>query len=174
MQKRVVWVVLCMMVTAGLVACGGGGGTSDNGAEADKMTVTVSSPTGVEATTYTEGPYNVNGNLDPNISALVLTNTIISLCSGGTSTMCATQISIMARGNTPQSYPTGTAGTPTQITYNYKYSSVSSSDTGTVTLTSVGNVGEKITGSFSAVVANMSNPTDTRGISGTFSVKRNN
>jgi hypothetical protein len=178
MKNSLVLIAFCMLVAVGLVACGGGGGGSCTGC-ADTMTVAVS---GSAPITYTEGPYNSFGYLDPSLSSFVTPsgNTSVSLCSGvtpsGTSATCDTLISISIKGNTPQSYPTGTTGTPTQISYrtnNQTYSSVSSSTTGTITLSSVGNnVGEKITGTFDAMVTNMSNSSDTLGISGTFSVKR--
>ncbi len=162
--------LMCCMV---LTACGGGGGgTSAGGGVADTMTATVSGVT----TTYTEGTYNTQGFLDPDMSSFATTsNTFISLCSGVSSITCTTLVNISIRGNTPQSYPTGTTNSPTQITYstnNQTYSSIYSSTIGTVTLSSVGNIGEKITGTFDAVVTNMSNSSDTLGISGTFSVER--
>lgn len=182
MKNGIVGVVLCLVVAIGLVACGGGGGGGSCTGCADTMSV---SEEGAAAVTYTEGPYNVLGYLDPILSSYVTTsaNTYISLCSGitlsstpsGSITTCANQVIISITGNTPQSYPTGTVSSPTQITYktnNILYSSVFSSTTGTITLSSVGNVGEKITGSFDAVVTNIHNLSDTLWITGTFSVKR--
>jgi len=172
---------LCIAIVIVLFACGGGGGdTSANGGDADTMTVQVSTPQVSGAIgIYTEGAYNSLGYLDPNLSSEVTAsgNTYVSLCSGVTSTSCGTQVTIAIKGNTVQSYPTGTMNSPTQITYrsnNDTYSSIYSSTIGSISLSRVGvSVGEFITGSFEAEVALMTNPTTTRLVAGTFSVKRN-
>jgi hypothetical protein len=178
MKKGIVWVVFCMMVAVGLVACTGGGGGDSGSGSADTMTVAEQGGAGV---TYTEGPYNSFGYLDPGLYSDVSAsgNTYVALCSNvtpsGNDATCATIVNISIKGNAPGSYPTGTTGSPAQISYqtNHKlYLSVYSGTTGTITLSSVGNVGEKITGTFDALVTNLTNTNDTLGISGTFSVKR--
>ena len=176
MRKGIRRAAVCMIVVIGLVGCGGGGGSSAGGGDPDTMTVIVTGASGTTTAAYTEGPYNNNGFLDPSLSASVApSSTSISLCTGSTGTTCATLITIFVKGITPQSYPTGTSNTPTQITYraNSKtYSSIYSNTTGTITLASIGNAEEKITGAFDTVVANMTNSSDTLVISGTFSVTR--
>lgn len=179
MKKGIVGVVLCLVVAVGLVACGGGGGSGSCTGCADTMSVSVAGNTAV---TYTEGQYNAYGYLDPSLNSDVTSsgNTFVALSSGitpsGTSTTCATLVNISIKGNTPGSYPTGTLGSPAQITYrnnnNETYLSVISNVTGTITLSSVGNVGEKVVGTFDAVVTSWPTPSDTFAISGTFSVKR--
>jgi hypothetical protein len=83
-------------------------------------------------------------------------------------------------GNTPQSYPTGVATLANSIAYNIydthylSYTSLFSDTSGTITLSSIGNPGEKITGTFDAVVTLLTNTFDTLCISGTFSVTRHN
>lgn len=176
MRKGIMRAAVFMMVGIGLAACGGGGGSSAGGGDPDTMTVIVTGASGTTTATYTEGPYNNNGLLDPSLSSFVTpSSTSVSLCTQSTGATCAVSMTISVRGVTPQSYPTGTSNTPTQITYranNLTYSSIYSGTTGTITLASIGNVGEKITGAFDTVVTNMTNSSDTLGISGTFSVTR--
>ena len=180
MGKNIVWVVACLMLTIALFACGGG--VSSDPVVADTMTVTISSPSGTVTKTYTEGTYNAQGHLDPDLGSYVsaLNNTQIELHSGGSNTQGAMSIGISVEGNTPQSYPTGVSTPANVITYGIydthylSYTSLFSSTSGTITLSSIGNPGEKITGAFDSVVTLLTNTSDTLRISGTFSVTRHN
>ena len=179
MRKGIMRVV-CTYVLIGLAACSGGGSSSGGGSAADTMIVTITDQSTSVTTTYTEAGFNTYGYLDPNLSSHVTTSadTWVLLSTGSTGSSIDLSINIAVRGNTPGSYPTGTTASSTFISYTtyttgiQSYNSQKSSSTGTITLTSVGNVGEMITGSFDAIVTHISYPTDTRGISGTFSVKR--
>jgi hypothetical protein len=78
-------------------------------------------------------------------------------------------------GNTPGSYSTGREYIGNDISYdtnNQPYTSIFSNTSGTITLSSIGNVGDKITGTFDAVVSRLTNTNDTLRISGLFSVTR--
>jgi len=171
MRKKIIRVV-CMLVVIGLAACGGGGGGSSSGESAtDTMTLTVTDLSTAVTTTYTEGGYNTYGYLDPNLSTYVTgSDTWVLLSTGSNGSAVDLSINIVVRGNTPGSYPTGTTSSSTYISYTsytpsiQPYNSRYSSSTGTVTLSKVGNLGETITGSFYAVVALMSSPSNKRGI----------
>jgi hypothetical protein len=174
MKKNMVWVVVCLMLTIALFDCGGGGGGSSDPVAADTMTVTISSPTGTVTKTYTEGTYNTLGHLDPDLFTYVFTalNQIeIELHSEGSNTQGATVILISVEGNTPQSYPIGITTPANYIEYvsDDTHSSLFSSTSGTITLSSIGNAGKKIIGTFDAIVTDTSN---TLRILGTFSVTR--
>jgi hypothetical protein len=105
-----------------------------------------------------------------------INTTVIALQSGESYTQ-RTLINITINGNTPQSYPIDLlANNPIDIFYetnNGTYATIFSNPSGTITISSIGNVGEKITGSFDAIATHMSY-TDTIRISGTFSVTRDN
>lgn len=171
---------VAMLVLFLLASCGGGGG-SDGGGNASTLAITVSQATGTSGgsttTTYTEGPINSRGYYDPSFSADLFptsSRTLITMCSGVTTTGCAVLINVGAGGTAPGGYSiTGGSSTATYILYaaqgNY-YDSLASQ--GTVTLTSVGAVGSPITGSFQAVLGLRSTGTPTRMVSGTFSVIR--
>lgn len=165
-----------------LVSCTGGGGTSSAGNSGDGNTMTVSID-GAGPTTYTEGAINSYGYYDPDMEADVYTDTgrtIIMLSSGvtGGSTPPTTTINIVTSGHVAGAYPitgdaTSTGTLTTYITYNdhgQYHSSIISS--GTVTIGSIGNVGDPVIGSFSAVVQSTSQYTHTHTISGTFNMKR--
>jgi hypothetical protein len=83
-------------------------------------------------------------------------------------------INIVTSGHTAGAYPItgdGGAGVTTYISYTdngQSHKSIISS--GTVTIDSIGNVGDPVIGSFSAVVL-CTSPSHTHGISGTFNVK---
>lgn len=180
-MRKGIMLIVCMLVMIGSAACsGGGGGSSSGGGTGDTMTVTLTDQSTAVTTTYTEAGFNTYGYLDPNLSSHVTTSsdTWVLLSTGATGSSIDLSINIAVRGNTPGSYPTGTTPSSTFISYTtyttgiQSYNSQNSNSTGTITLTSVGNVGEMITGSFDAIVAHISYPTNTRGISGTFSVKR--
>jgi hypothetical protein len=173
MRKRHAWILSLIIILAVVVfaACGGGGGGGGNAGSASTLTATV----GAGTTTYTEGPINNIGYYDPSFSgdSAPGVGTLITMCSG-VSTTCDILINIRTADATPGPYPiTGGSSTPTYIVYSdhgqHYYSILSS---GTVTLTSVGNVGQPITGSFQAVLELWTVPTSTLAISGTFSVLR--
>ncbi len=151
-----------------LSACGDGGGssTSNSNGTGDSMTVTVvSKSTGTTTTTY-----NGNGS-DPVFSAGFNSGrTIIQMGSA------AAGVFISADGTSVNSYPISQTGSPT-VKYTVYSSStptttVYSAMSGTVTLTSVGNIGQPVTGSFEAYLIDISKPTSTLDISGTFSATR--
>ncbi len=172
-----------------IVSCGGGGGGGGDGVGVNSgvgntMTVTITTENGggagVGTVTYTEGFINGYGYYDPDMEADIYPDTgrmIIMLSSGvvGGSPPDLT-INIVTQGHTAGAYPIdGTSamqGMYTYITYKdgseYHDGVVSS---GTVTIDSIGNVGDPVIGSFSAVVL-CSSPTHTHGFSGTFNMKR--
>jgi hypothetical protein len=158
-----------------LSACGGDGSTGGNSA-ASTMTVTIG---GGGTATYTEGPINNLGYYDPSFSgdSAAGQGTLITMCSGVTGAVsagCNVLINIRTSDLIPGGY-TIAGGTNTTTYFMYMtqgqyYDSLVSK--GTITLTSVGGVGEPITGSFQAVLGLRSSGTPTIGISGTFSVLR--
>jgi hypothetical protein len=157
----------CILLAVALYGCGGG----DSGSSADTMTVTISGPSGTTTTTYVEGTYNAQGYLDPDLSSFVTTSlTRIDLISQVSSTQ-PTGVKITVLGATAQTYPAGQSAI-FYYTNNQSYDSLISNTSCTVTLSSIGNVGEKITGTFDAVVSLLTNTYDTVRISGTFSVMR--
>ena len=183
MRKNILWILVCIMLPIALSGCGSGGNSDEDVANtADTMTVTISGTSGTVTTTYTEGSYNSHGNFDTDLISYVTAsnNTQIELHSGESNTQGSTIINIAVAGNTPQSYPTGIATPENCITYDIyythyqSYTSLFSGTSGTITLSSMGNVGEKITGTFDAVVSLLTNTSDTLRISGTFSMTRHN
>ncbi len=180
------WIVLIFSLVM-LASCGGGGGgngVSGNSGIGNTMTVSVTTEGGmgggIGTVTYTEGSINGYGYYDPDMEADIYPDTgrmIIMLSSGVTGSGSPDiSINIVTSGHTAGAYPiTGTSGTPGVTTYiNYKdgseyHDGVISS--GTVTIDSIGNVGDPVIGSFSAVVL-CSSPTHTHGFSGTFNMKR--
>ena len=172
---------LMMAALALLVSCGGGSSGGGSGS-ASTTTITVSAATGsvpgTGTTTYTEGPINGYGYYDPSFSGDCAAGLgmLITMCSGVTGMgPCDVLINIRTSGWTPGGYLV-TGGTATAATYllymkqGSYYDSLASQ--GTVTLTSVGNVGEPISGSFRAVLGLRSIGTPTIEVSGTFSVIR--
>jgi hypothetical protein len=157
-----------LILSFALSACSDGG-TSGS---ADMMTISVSSPTGTVTSSYTEGS---QGNLTPYLSSdVTATHIYIALVTDPHDMNSSTNVSIAAIGdNTPQSYSLG-SNSPSWIAChinNQSYLNVLSSPSGTITISSIGNMGEKITGTFDAVVTSTSS---TLNISGTFSVTRDN
>jgi hypothetical protein len=182
-KMKILWPAINILIAIALSACSGGsssGGAITN--TADTMTVTISGPSGTVTKTYTEGSYNSQGNLDPDLTSYITAsnNTQIELHSGGSNTPGSTIINISVEGNTAQLYPTGIANPANSILYEIydthynSYTSLFSSTSGTITLSTVGNVGGKITGTFDAVVSLLTNTADTLTISGTFNVTRHN
>jgi len=180
----VVVVVLSMLSSCG--GSGGGGGGTMNDGIGNTMTVTVATlfPAGqtVSTTPYTEGAINGYGYYDPDMEADIYQDSgraIIMLSSGvtGGPTPPLTLINIVTSGHTAGAYPItgdGTAGLTTYISYKddtESHNSIISS--GTVTIDSIGNVGEPVIGSFSAVVL-CTSPSHTHAISGSFNMKRAN
>lgn len=127
-------------------------------------------------------PLKAIPNLDPIMSADVLPSNhiAIQLRSGMSNTQTATILLIETEGNAVQSYAIA-ANNPLYISYNngnQDYATFfSSAPSGTIIYSRIGNVGEKITGSFDAIVTlgsitPVTGATDTRRVSGTFSVTR--
>lgn len=183
MKKNILWVVVCLTLTIALLACGGGG--SSDPVASDKMTATISGPTGTETTTFTEGSYSTDSAghsfLNPSLIAYTTASNetnIELLYWDGVSLGTTVIINMRVNGNTPGLYPTGGYVNPVNSiayeTNNQSYISAFSSTTGTITLSSIGNVGEKITGAFDTVVTLLTNTFDTLRLSGTFSVTRDN
>ncbi len=164
-------VLLCM--TTLLLSCGGDVESSNGGGSASTMTVTLATGT----TTYTEGPLNNLGYYDPSFSgdSAAGVGTLITMCSGVTGAgPCDVLINVRTSDMIPGGY-TIAGGTNTTTYFMYMtqgqyYDSIVSR--GTITLASVGNVGEPITGTFQAVLGLRTNPSTTIGVSGTFSVTR--
>ena len=87
-------------------------------------------------------------------------------------------IFIEVNGKTPKLYNSGGGDYTSNIfyeTYNpsQAYASMFSSTNSTITLWSIGDVGEKIIGTFDAIVTCFTSTSDPLEISGTFSVTRN-
>ena len=149
----------------------------------DTLSFTMSNLSGtVTNTTCTEGSHDAQGYLDPDLISYLTgsTQTRIQLHSGGTYTQGATLLTMDIGGTSLQSYPLGTAGPGNSISYsvydtqNQPYTGYYSATSGTITLTGTGNVGDKITGTFDAVVSKWTNTADAFTISGAFSVTREN
>ncbi len=184
MRNNVRWSVFFMIFVTVLLGCSSG--SSNSGSTPDTMTVTVADASGTLTTIYTEGSPTTSPHgysyLDPIMTADVLPSNHISiqLRSGMSNTQTETIILLETENNTAQSYSI-TSNSPTYVSYNIggqDYATYfSSTPSGTIVLDSVGNVGDKITGSFDAIVTLGSitpatGTTDTRRVSGTFSVIR--
>jgi hypothetical protein len=183
--RSLMWIVLIFSLAI-LMSCGGGGGggVGGNSGIGNTMTVIVKTESGTgetaSITPYTEGSINGYGYYDPDMEADIYPDTgrmIIMLSSGVTGgTPPDTTINIVTSGHTAGAYPIdGTSamnGIYTYITYKdgseYHDGVISS---GTVTIDSIGNVGDPVIGSFSGVVL-CSAPSHTHGFSGTFNMKR--
>ena len=157
-----------------MAACGGsgGGGTSPGTPSADTMTVTVwSQATGTATTTY--------------VADGAATLTVGTVANSGTAAQLnspTVQVTVSADGVTAGTYPI--TGDLTKLSVRYVlYQSPTTTiifgtnGSGTIILTSVGAVGQQITGSFNADVFMSPVPmasylTNTLNVSGTFSVKR--
>jgi hypothetical protein len=177
MRKNFVWPMVCMSMifTIALFGCGGGGTSNaiSGAVVPDTMTVTISGPSGTVTKTYTKGSYDTQGHLNPDMISYVSPSntTIIELAD--VSTTQVDRVDIVVFGTTPQSYPIDSSNSLLTAVYvNNVYTSMFSSPSGTVTLSSIGNVGEKINGTFDATVTSDTNASDTLKISGTFSVTR--
>lgn len=161
--------------------CGGSGSSSGGSGGSSTLSITVSSGTGTtsgsSSAEYTEGHINEIGEYDPSFGGAAEpgAGTLITLCSGVTITgYCSVMINIRTSDTTPGGYTiVGATNTNSYIMYmasGQYYDSIASK--GTITLTSVGNVGQPITGTFDAVLGLRSIGTPTIGVSGTFSVIR--
>ena len=151
-----------------LSACGGGGGgsTTGGGSGGDTMTVNIVSL----STPTTTTAYTGNLTTTPALFGMVSTQTAVEMASP------AVQVDLCGNGVTAAPY---SITTPYLACTGLRYSlnsgaAIFSSTTGTITLTSVGNVGQQITGSFDAIVSQTtpSNLANTLRIWGTFSVNR--
>jgi hypothetical protein len=148
----------------------------------DTIAVTISGQSGTVTTTYTEVSYNAQDTLAPDMISYVTASidTRIYLHSGGAYTQGATSLSIDIGGITPQSYTLGGVNPRNVITYavfdtqHQPYTGFFLSTSGTVTLSSIGNVSAKINGDFDALFTNLTNTSETLRISGTFNVMRDN
>lgn len=156
--------VLSLAITAG--SCGGDGGGGSAG-PTSTMTLTQN----YTSTTFTDGTTNSSGYYDPSFSADVYPapRTLVTMCSGVSAGTCAKLVNVSAGGATPGSYTIDCSSTYVTYTYDsFPYFCKS----GTVTLASVGAVGEPITGSFNAVLSLSGYQSITIDLSGTFSVIR--
>jgi hypothetical protein len=184
MSKNIICAILFILLT---IASSSGCGSSSGNRSPDTMTVTISSPSGsATTTTYTEGSYSTNstGNSGPNpdlssyITASSMTNIELHYWDGISSgTTVALVMSI--NGNTPGSYPVDPGYVNSSVMYSSNgipYDNLLSNTSGTIILSTVGNVGENITGTFDAEVVSLlaTNTTDTLRISGSFSITRDN
>lgn len=160
-----------------LSACGSGGG--GGGGAADSMTVVVDGLT----KTYTEGPINIAGYYDPYMEADIYPSTgrtWITLSSGvtGGATPPNVVINVWVSDHIAGVYNIAggcahSAATCVSYTDQGKrYDSTAAS--GTVTIESIGNAGQPVIGSFSAVLTLSAPPNTTMNISGTFHVMREN
>ena len=182
MKKNIVWVGLYLLIT---IVSSGGCGSSSGGSEPDTMAVTISSPQGIATTTtYTEGSYSTNsaGNsfLNPNLNAYITAsseNNIELHYWDGVSLGTTVVIVMHVNGNTPGIYPVDPGYVNSSIMYSSNgksYDNLNSSTSGTITLSNVGNVGDKITGTLDAIVSVVTDTSDTLRISGSFSITRDN
>ena len=166
-----------VFILAFVSACGsggGGGGSTSNGGggTGDTMTVSVwSLSTSTTTTTYAGNAY------DPLLTALTDTTnnkTYIDMGSGYNffTSSWAKTLSLAINGTTAgvYSFPTVTAPTGMFYTDNILYGHTYQGTSGTITITSIGNIGAPVTGAFNATLA--TDPTHTIGMSGSFSVTR--
>ena len=165
---------------------GGGGGVTANDGIGNTMTVTIATQSpiggGIGTTTILKELSMVT------VITILIWRRIYIRTSGRTEIMLSsgvtggptppvTLINIVTSDHTAGAYPItgdGTAGPTTYISYKdnaESHNSIISS--GTVTIDSIGNVGEPVIGSFSAVVL-CTSPSHTHAISGTFNMKRAN
>jgi hypothetical protein len=176
MRKTIIWMAFCISFTSVLSGCGGNSG---NPAQ-DTITLTVSGPTGTITTTYIEGTYNSQGELDPNMMSYVtaLNYTHIQFLSGQPWTSGSSGFVLVVNDNKAQAYSTGGFPYDGYIDYDFfdpnnnHYTSIYSTESGTITLSSIGNVGEQITGTFNIPISNPTNTSDTLRLSGSFRVTR--
>jgi hypothetical protein len=166
--------VLCSSLLV-LVSCSGGGGDNAPGNAADTMTVTVvNQSAGTTTTTYTANGTDITtfGGVStfPDPDGL----TYVNMNSP------SVQVVVSANGMTAGTYPITGSLAVLSVRYTM-YTSPTTTEiyatdgSGTIEITSIGAVGQQITGSFNAVVYKgypVSGPTSTLGVSGTFSVER--
>ncbi len=168
------WTVLVFALYL-LAACGGGGGSGGNttggGGGSDWMTVNVVSLTTPTTTTTYTGNYTTTPALTGSVyTSLTVTQTFATL-SGP-----PVQVNLCASGIDLASYPiiNGTCfNGGASVSYVLRSGltiTVFDGTTGTVTLTSVGNQWQPITGSFDAIVSEFSAPSSTMRVWGAFSV----
>lgn len=179
---KILWILVCLLFSIALIACSGA--RSDGGVanDPDTMTVTVSGPSGIKTTTYTEtdDSFNSQGDPDPLLhSYLTASLSTRILLRSGSRKRDLMLLSMSVYGDTPQVYTICGLTSRGHVDYaisgyeNEHYAASMSTDAcGTITLLQVGNVGEKITGEFDVVVSRTPDAAETRGLSGTFSVTR--
>lgn len=180
-KKRVgfIAVLVSSIFAITLASCGIGGGE----VTPDTIEVTITGSAGTTTTTtYTEGPINSEGYYDPYMEANIYPTTgrtWITLSSGVTdvSTMPDIVINIWVGNHVVGEYTiTGkcAASSTTCVRYQDHGQDYDSIASGKVIIENIGNVGDPVKGSFSAVVALSTAPSTTMAISGTFNVKREN
>lgn len=158
-----------MLAAIVIVSCGGGG-SNGSGGSGDTMTVTVVSQAGTTTKTYTHNGTDIItwGGVyhSPDITSVSMESP-------------AVEVSVTANGATPGTYPITGESSILMVRY-VLYTSPTTSEiystngSGTIEMTAIGDVGQKITGSFNAEVYQTfpeSNPTNTLNVSGTFSIK---
>lgn len=159
-----------------IVSCGGGGGGSPETPPSDTMTVTVGSQaTGTATTTYVaDGVTTLSFGSVASYPTPTVTSALINSPT--------VQVTVSADGVTAGTYPI--TGSLAKLSVRYVlYQSptttiiFATNASGTIVLTSIGAVGQQITGSFNADVFKspvpmVTYPTNTLNVSGTFSVKR--
>ena len=181
MRKKIVWAMLCIMIT---IATTSGCGSSSGDSAPDTMTTTISSPSGTSTTTtYTEA-YSTDSAgysfLNPNLNAYVTASdeTNIELHYwDGVSLGAAAVLVMSVHGKTPGIYPVDPGYVNSAVMYSSNgmpYDNLLSNTSGTIILSSSGNVGENIAGTFDAEVVSLlaTNTTDTLRISGSFNIIR--
>lgn len=171
--KRFELYAVAVLLLVGIVAsCGGGGGGGlPIGGGGDSITVNIASQTTATTTTTYTGNLTTTPVLfgevttDQTVVELSGPTLQIALCAGGIGTGSYPIASCTSGGSVVDYYVTNNSTT----TY-YIASEAYSNTSGTVTLTSVGARNHSITGSFDAIVTNMTDTTDTKRIWGTFNV----
>ena len=126
--------------------------------------------TATTTTTYAGDQYD-----DPLLTAETNTinkKTYVDMGSGYNLSTYAQTLDLAINGTVPGVYSFATTTAPTGIFYsnNVLFGTHYPGMNGSITITSTGNVGSRVTGTFSATLA--SDPTHTIGMSGSFSVTR--
>jgi hypothetical protein len=188
MKNKIARSLVFALFTIVLLSCSGKD-NSGGSITSDTMTVTVTDLSSTLTSIFTEGSYTTSPQgfsyIDPSLDSYVTpANKLgIELRSGMSLSNAPAPreaIIIGIDGNATGTYSIDATGL-SYISYlinDQLYASYfSSSPSGTIVISSIGNVGEKITGSFDALVTRGSltpsaGNADTRTISGTFSVTR--
>jgi hypothetical protein len=178
MKRNWMHTVMCTLTAIILSSCG----NSSGGGEPDTMTFTMSSHLGTTSVSYVEGSYSTNSLgktfLNPSLYAYVTATdeTFVGLQYwDGYSVGVTRFVDINVNGNAPGVYDLDTAVLYRGQVFGQFSAAADSnfvSKSGTVTLSSVGGSGEKVTGTFDAIVTLVSDTTNTFRLSGSFSVTR--